>query len=311
MRNPNFYIENSGLYIDESGRQTVIGTARIEDDVVENPGQFKRVIFGNNDVDDLVGGIHADRIYGLGGNDTIAGESGRDYIEGGKGDDTIEGGKDRDELLGGDGQDTFIYNNGDGVDTILDGDTGGDRIEINSTDISTLNFKSVDGSNVYKDEDSDISIIVDEDASTAVINVKSQNDIGQIRLTQFVDGDYGITLGSEDKVRDPGPPTSDSIPFDFININRFGSYEWTPHKFWYYGTILDRKVWHRDQRVSVQIDYSYFDDSNRERYPTATNILVSYMVTGGTANDYMIGSSNVANQGDQFYGLEGDDYIEL
>ena len=57
---------------------------------------------GNDSANSIVGGIKSDTIYGGAGNDTLWGN---------KGNDTI---------YGGDGDDTFIFQSGDGKDTILD-----------------------------------------------------------------------------------------------------------------------------------------------------------------------------------------------
>ncbi len=48
---------------------------------------------------------------------------GDDTIEGAKGEDILAGGKGKDVLRGGSGNDTYIFNKGDGQDTILDAET--------------------------------------------------------------------------------------------------------------------------------------------------------------------------------------------
>ncbi|MFC3645397.1 calcium-binding protein, partial [Planctobacterium marinum] len=70
------------------------------EDITENPG---------NDI--LIGGH---------GDDLLEGGGGDDIIYGGFGDDTLSGGDGSDHLEGGLGNDTYIYNSGDGIDTILD-----------------------------------------------------------------------------------------------------------------------------------------------------------------------------------------------
>ncbi|HEV8407163.1 MAG TPA: hypothetical protein VGQ34_04440, partial [Sphingomicrobium sp.] len=79
--------------------------------------------------DFLVGGPAGDTIDGLGGNDVIHGlggddvlhgGAGDDIIDGGPGNDTIAGGPGTDILTGGDGTDTFVFQAGDGSDTITD-----------------------------------------------------------------------------------------------------------------------------------------------------------------------------------------------
>lgn len=86
-------------------------------------------IYGTEGNDVLNGTAGNDRIFGLGGNDSISGAAGDDYLDGGAGNDTIYGGKGNDTLVGGPGDDllygdagddTYIWNLGDGNDTIED-----------------------------------------------------------------------------------------------------------------------------------------------------------------------------------------------
>ena len=61
-----------------------------------------------------------DVIYGYAGNDTIHGDEGNDSIYGGTGNDVLEGGTGNDYVSGETGNDTYIFNLGDGADTIYD-----------------------------------------------------------------------------------------------------------------------------------------------------------------------------------------------
>ena len=77
-------------------------------------------ITGNKKNNRIYGGAGNDEIDGGAGNDYLYGNTGADTLEGGKGDDTLEGGAGNDKLYGGAGADVFVYNNGDGNDTIAD-----------------------------------------------------------------------------------------------------------------------------------------------------------------------------------------------
>jgi len=68
--------------------------------------------------------------FGLNGNDTIKTGSGNDILIGGKGNDTLSGGTGNDTLTGGDGEDYFVFNLGDGQDTITDFVQGQDKIAL-------------------------------------------------------------------------------------------------------------------------------------------------------------------------------------
>ena len=59
-----------------------------------------------------------DTINGGAGNDTIYGEAGNDTLYGDDGNDIISGGQGDDRLVGGNGDDSYLWNLGDGLDTI-------------------------------------------------------------------------------------------------------------------------------------------------------------------------------------------------
>lgn len=63
----------------------------------------------------------ADHFAGTYYDDVIGGGAGDDWINGRGGNDTITGGLGSDTLGGGSGDDTYVFNRGDGQDTIVDG----------------------------------------------------------------------------------------------------------------------------------------------------------------------------------------------
>ncbi|WP_312562522.1 calcium-binding protein [Anaerospora sp.] len=115
---------------------------------------------GNNDNNQITGGVGADYINGLAGDDTIYGMAGNDWLSGGEGNDTIYGGDGNDtiwdnagsnKMYGGKGNDIITADNGiadnelygeDGNDTleawatgntILDGGAGNDILYLNGS----------------------------------------------------------------------------------------------------------------------------------------------------------------------------------
>lgn len=62
----------------------------------------------------------SDRLVGNGGADTLDSGRGADRLIGGRGHDQLDGGKGRDVSSGGLGRDTFLFERGDGFDTITD-----------------------------------------------------------------------------------------------------------------------------------------------------------------------------------------------
>ena len=92
--------------------------------------QLASLVDPGTEGDDLILGTYfEDTINAKGGNDTVGtfesndtidGGTGDDIIEAGPGDDRLIGGPGTDTLAGGEGQDTYVFNLGDGVDTIID-----------------------------------------------------------------------------------------------------------------------------------------------------------------------------------------------
>lgn len=102
-------------------------------------------IDGGDNEDVLIGGAGADVLIGGRGSDVLWGDKGGthasdggDYLDGGAGDDILEGngggdilvgGRGNDTLKGGAGRDIYVFDKGDGVDTIIDTVLGTDHRE--------------------------------------------------------------------------------------------------------------------------------------------------------------------------------------
>jgi Ca2+-binding RTX toxin-like protein len=104
-------------------------------------------IDGGNGNDELLGGVGAetllggngdDKLVGAGagtlsgdnGDDTLAGGPGAETLLGGNGDDSIDGNKGNDVAFMGNGDDTFVWDPGDGSDTV-EGQNGSDTMRFN------------------------------------------------------------------------------------------------------------------------------------------------------------------------------------
>ena len=100
-------------------------------------------------IDDAEGGNDSLVINGLGGNDTIDasalnagqvkltinGGAGNDTITGSHGNDLVIGGRGNDMASLGAGDDVFVWNPGDGSDTV-DGQAGADTLLFNGANVS-------------------------------------------------------------------------------------------------------------------------------------------------------------------------------
>ena len=93
----------------------------------------------------LAAGVIGLTIDGGGGNDTIVGSQGADTLLGGDGNDIVTGGRGDDAALLGTGNDTFIWNPGDGSDTV-EGQAGTDTLVFNGTNLAETMDISANGS---------------------------------------------------------------------------------------------------------------------------------------------------------------------
>ena len=117
---------------------------------------------------------------GSNNNDNIKGSSGEDIINAGGGDDTIEAGRGDDVLYGGTGKNTFIFNIGDGKDTIYyqNGTDILDLTKVTTEDAGTLVYpdSTIPG---YKDKN-DLVIKYTKDDEIRLVNyfrTKGKSDI--------------------------------------------------------------------------------------------------------------------------------------
>jgi Ca2+-binding RTX toxin-like protein len=91
-------------------------------------------VLGGNGNDSLIGG-GAGTLSGGNGDDTLAGGSGAETLLGGNGDDSIDGNRGNDVAFMGNGGDTFIWDPGDGSDTV-EGQNGRDTMVFNGAAVS-------------------------------------------------------------------------------------------------------------------------------------------------------------------------------
>jgi VCBS repeat-containing protein len=94
----------------------------------DGSGVYGASLTGGSGNDSFAGTVGDDILNGGGGADVINGAAGRDVLSGGDGADTLTGGSGRDTLIGGTGNDTlsggagedlYLFNRGDGADTIV------------------------------------------------------------------------------------------------------------------------------------------------------------------------------------------------
>jgi hypothetical protein len=120
---------NDGAVSIDGGQPTVANTTDIVmsggngDDTISlgNAALPPAQLFGGPGNDTLTGGSGADLLDGGADDDTLNGGNGDDLLFGGAGDDRVVGDKGTDTAFLGAGNDTFVWNPGDGNDTVVGG----------------------------------------------------------------------------------------------------------------------------------------------------------------------------------------------
>lgn len=111
-----WYKEKGRIEYLEFSDGTILGISGILNKIADSGG----VVYGLETDDVIDGTDDANIIFALGGNDTVSGQGGDDLLHGGMGNDTLKGNAGNDTLEGGQGNDRYVFNVGDGHDTVND-----------------------------------------------------------------------------------------------------------------------------------------------------------------------------------------------
>ncbi len=154
------------------------------------------VIFGRSTADSLEGQGHtADRLYGGAGNDTLNGRGGNDHLEGGVGTDAyvFDGNFGEDFVRDADGQGVLRFDGLDLAGTMqrVKGSTG---MWIDSTGLYLLIWKP--------DASGRGDLLIGKRASTSTSNLT-----GVVKVSNFANGQLGLTLESTDRPPSPSGAT--------------------------------------------------------------------------------------------------------
>ena len=147
-------------------------------------------VYGGSGNDDLYGMSGDDRVYGGSGTDTLNGGAGNDTLEGGANNDQLEGGTGNDSLTGGDGDDVFLYQPGDGIDTITDFNTG------NTGALGDGNLLNNDYIHLYEYYDTLAELRADFD-DDGILNQSNSGTVDYSDNTQFAGG--GLVFQGADR----------------------------------------------------------------------------------------------------------------
>ncbi|WP_439548559.1 beta strand repeat-containing protein, partial [Falsiroseomonas sp.] len=125
-----------------------------------------------------------DSFYGDENDNTLDGGAGGDTLLAGVGADTLDGGTGNDSLLGGAGNDVFLYDLGDGNDTINDfsfDSPSHDRLVLGAGILTSQVTVAQGGAG-------DDFILTMPDGSTVTLLISLTNSFGRIEEVEFADG---------------------------------------------------------------------------------------------------------------------------
>lgn len=168
--------DGNDLLIGGADADNLFGGSNGNDSIYADDGNDS--VYAGTGNDEIFGGKGDDTLFADDGNDTINGGEGNDTIYAGTGNDTIKGGAGNDFINGTTGSDTYLFNLGDGSDTIIDTSAYG------SSDIDTLVF----GTGITKEN---LQII--RDNYDLLLQV---NDNDSIRVKYWFGSDQRNTLES-------------------------------------------------------------------------------------------------------------------
>lgn len=183
------------------------------DDVLNGNGGADIISGGDGD-DEINGGAGNDTLNGNDDDDTLFGGSGVDSLSGGAGADALRGGVGNDNLYGGDDSDTYLWNIGDGDDTVTDSDGTNDVLElgagigaedlvftVNGSDLE-ITFASIAGEIILTGH-------LNGAGTQQIEKVRFDNDL-ELDLAYYSDWTFG-TNGSETISGDVSGDTDDVI----------------------------------------------------------------------------------------------------
>ena len=162
---------------------TIVETSTIAVTTDRSDALAAQDITGTDNNDTLTGGNFGDTLTGNDGNDVINGGAGNDTLKGNSGNDTLIGGKGNDRLDGSYGDDTYIWNLGDGFDTIYDYNGG-------NTDNDTIKFgEGISFEDLSFERDGNSLIIYVNNDRTQGIKIQDHySSYSQVEKLEFADG---------------------------------------------------------------------------------------------------------------------------
>ncbi len=180
-------------------------------------------------VENVIGTIRDDKLFGNSLNNVLDGGDGSDYLDGRAGDDSLYGGDGLDTLIGGEGADQLLGGNGDdliigGMNDSVDGGIGFDtfRLENHAGSGGVLDLTAMNKADrITGIEVVDISGDAD-DANTLTLKISDVLDTTDGANTLWVRGDGNDTVTTSDSA---WTHVGDEIGTDGQRYNHYTGYE--------------------------------------------------------------------------------------
>ena len=132
--NDRYFVNNPGDVVTElPGEGTDLVTTSIDFTL---PANVENLNTNTADPVNLTGNGLGNLLNGNDAANTLTGLGGDDNLQGNAGADVIIGGTGTDQLRGGAQADTFVFDTGDGADTIIDFEVGVDTIDLSATGLT-------------------------------------------------------------------------------------------------------------------------------------------------------------------------------
>ena len=163
--------------------ESVVETSTVAVTIDRSDALAAQDITGTDNNDTLTGGNFDDTLTGNDGDDIIDGGAGNDTLRGNSGNDMLIGGKGNDRLEGSYGDDTYIWNLGDGFDTIYDyngGNTDNDTIKFGEG----ISFEDL----LFERDGNDLVIYVNNDKTQGITIQNYYSSYSQVEKLEFADG---------------------------------------------------------------------------------------------------------------------------
>jgi Ca2+-binding RTX toxin-like protein len=216
----NIQIQGAGSSVSVIGLPALVSITGAEaaNDVLQ-----VNALGGNDTVDAsaLPAGVIGLAIDGGAGNDVITGSAGADFIVAGDGNDFVDGGRGDDIALLGAGNDTFVWNPGQGSDTVegqggfdtmlFNGSNASENIDISANGTRVRFFRDVANITMDLNGIEGIKFNALGGADTITVNDLTGTDVKGIELDLSSPSGSGTGDGQPDSVIVNGTAAADSI----------------------------------------------------------------------------------------------------